>query len=309
MSLIEYTLFGKVDKVKSAIERIRLAEMSQEPLCVCYSGGKDSKVIRRLCEMAGVNYELHYNLTSVDHPSVVREILDDKEVIVDIPRDENGKQITMWSLIVQKKMPPTRLVRYCCEELKEENGKGRICVTGVRKAESASRKLNSGEVKILGKTALKIAEETKADYLITPKGGIVLNLDNAETRRTVERCYRTHKTLINPIIDWSDSDVWEFSRSEKIKQSDLYEQNGGAYKRLGCILCPMATCKEREKGEKDYPNIKEAYIRAFEKMLKVNSNVSYSWKSGEEVFEWWMNRSGNLKKEKGQISFLGAQNE
>lgn len=120
MSLIEYTLFGKVDKVKSAIERIRLAEMSQEPLCVCYSGGKDSKVIRRLCEMAGVNYELHYNLTSVDHPSVVREILDDKEVIVDIPRDENGKQITMWSLIVQKKMPPTRLVRYCCEELKEE---------------------------------------------------------------------------------------------------------------------------------------------------------------------------------------------
>lgn len=155
MSLIEYTLFGKVDKVKSAIERIRLAEMSQEPLYVCYSGGKDSKVIRRLCEMAGVNYELHYNLTSVDHPSVVREILDDKEVIVDIPRDENGKQITMWSLIVQK----------------------------------------------------------------------------------------------------------------------------------------------------------EAYIRAFEKMLKVNSNVSYSWKSGEEVFEWWMNRSGNLKKEKGQISFLGAQNE
>lgn len=87
MSLIEYTLFGKVDKVKSAIERIRLAEMSQEPLYVCYSGGKDSKVIRRLCEMAGVNYELHYNLTSVDHPSVVREILDDKEVIVDIPRE------------------------------------------------------------------------------------------------------------------------------------------------------------------------------------------------------------------------------
>ena len=31
--------------------------------------------------------------------------------------------------------------------------------------------------------------------------GIILNTDNDENRRMVEMCYRTHKTLVNPIID------------------------------------------------------------------------------------------------------------
>lgn len=72
MSLIEYTLDGKIDKVAQAVERVKLGALSPEPLYVCYSGGKDSKVLRRIVEMAEVPHELHYNLTTVDHPSVVR---------------------------------------------------------------------------------------------------------------------------------------------------------------------------------------------------------------------------------------------
>lgn len=123
MSLIEETLYGKVNKVEQAIERVKLGALSPEPLYVCYSGGKDSKVLRRIVEMAEVPHELHYNLTTVDHPSVVREILDDKSIIVGKPRYKDGKQKTMWNLIVKKKMPPTRICRYCCAELKEGGGK------------------------------------------------------------------------------------------------------------------------------------------------------------------------------------------
>lgn len=54
MSLIEYTLDGKIDKVQQAIERVKLGALSPEPLYVCYSGGKDSKVLRRIVEMAEV---------------------------------------------------------------------------------------------------------------------------------------------------------------------------------------------------------------------------------------------------------------
>lgn len=302
MSLIEHTLFGKVNKVKTAIERLKLAEISNDPLFVCYSGGKDSKVVRRLCEMAGVRHELHYNLTSVDHPSVVREILDDPNVIVDKPRDENGKQITMWSLIIKHKIPPTRIIRYCCKELKENSGRGRICVTGVRKAESVSRAANNDVVKILGKSTIKNIQGS--DIKKNQKGGFVLNLDNADNRRIIEQCYRTSKTLLNPIVDWSTSDIWEFSRVENIKQSDLYVENGGKYKRLGCVLCPMATCKEREQEALDYPQIKEAYIRAFQKIIDLNRGVNYKWHSGEEVYEWWLYGGKKTSQLKGQISMF-----
>ena len=53
---------------------------------------------------------------------------------------------TMWQLIVRKKTPPTRLIRYCCSELKESYGAGKKMVTGVRKAESVNRAKNQGVV-------------------------------------------------------------------------------------------------------------------------------------------------------------------
>lgn len=293
MSLIEYTIDGKVDKVELALKRIQLGSLSPEPFYVCYSGGKDSKVLRRLMEMSGTNYELHYNMTTVDHPSVVREILDDKTIIVDKQRYSDGKQKTMWNLIVKKKMPPTRLCRYCCAELKEGGGKGKICITGVRKAESVNRKLNGGEVKIInGEKAQKTMIENKieGDFDLTPKGGIVMNLDNNENRRLVEQCYRTNKTIINPIIDWTDEDIWEFSKVENIQQSGLYKQCGGRYNRLGCIGCPMASLEEKLLEFSEYPKIKQAYINTFDRMVKNYGvkSTKYDWYDGQAVFDWWL---------------------
>lgn len=293
MALLEHTIYGNINKVDQAIKRIQLGALSTEPLYVCYSGGKDSKVLRRLMEMSDTNYELHYNMTTVDHPSVVREILDDKTIIVDKPRYSDGKQKTMWNLIVKTKKPPTRLCRYCCAELKEDGGKGRICITGVRKAESANRKLNGGEVKIInGAKAQKTMIENKIEgnFDLTPKGGIVMNLDNNENRRLVEQCYRTNKTIVNPIIDWTDEDIWEFSKVENIQQSGLYKQCGGRYNRLGCIGCPMASLEEKLLEFAEYPKIKQAYINAFDRMVKNYEvkSTKYDWYDGQAIFDWWL---------------------
>lgn len=286
MALIEYRLDGTVNKVENAIKRIQLANLSEEPLYVCYSGGKDSKVIRHLMGMSGVPHELHYNLTTVDIPSVVREIMDDKEVIVEKARYADGTQKTMWNLIVKKHMPPTRICRYCCSELKEASGKGRICVTGVRAAESTSRAKKAGEAKIFGGKGVEV----------------IHNMDNDENRRMIEQCYRTQKTLINPIIDWTDDDIWEFSKVENIKQNPLYIQCGGTKKRLGCILCPMARMEDRLNDLKDYPKIVACYIKAFDKMLENMPDQSkVSWKNGTEVMDWWL--YGNKETDENQISF------
>lgn len=73
MALLEYQLDRKVDKVKIAIERLQ-SFSPPEGYRLAYSGGKDSVVIKRLAEMAGVKFEAHHSCTSVDPPKLVNEI-------------------------------------------------------------------------------------------------------------------------------------------------------------------------------------------------------------------------------------------
>lgn len=101
------------DKVQVAIDRLKLLE-PPEGYYLAFSGGKDSVVIKALADMAGVKYDAHYTLTSVDPPELVRFVKTFPDVIIERPKDKNGNQITMWNLIARKAMPPTSLVRYCC---------------------------------------------------------------------------------------------------------------------------------------------------------------------------------------------------
>ena len=57
--LIEHTLLGVVDKVENAIEVLRTFE-PREGYYLAFSGGKDSIVIKALCDLAGVKYDAHY---------------------------------------------------------------------------------------------------------------------------------------------------------------------------------------------------------------------------------------------------------
>ena len=114
--------FNGRDKVDKAIMRLQAYE-PPEGYYLCFSGGKDSVVIKALADMAKVKYDAYYRVTSADPPELVRFIKEKHpDVIFEYPRDKNGNRVTMWSLIPQKKMPPTRLARYCCAYLKESGG-------------------------------------------------------------------------------------------------------------------------------------------------------------------------------------------
>ena len=100
-------------KVEDAIKRLQQYE-PEDGYYLAFSGGKDSVVCKRLCEMAGVKFDAHYNVTSVDPPELVRFIKNfHPDVSMDIPHDKEGNPVTMWNLIPRKLMPPTQLVRYC----------------------------------------------------------------------------------------------------------------------------------------------------------------------------------------------------
>lgn len=275
----QLNIYGK-DKVHVAIDRLKAFE-PPDGYYLAFSGGKDSVVIKALADMAEVKYDAHYNLTSVDPPELVQFIKTFDDVKIEIPRDKDGKQITMWNLIPKKKMPPTRVVRYCCQALKEEQSNGRLTITGVRWAESANRKRNQGEVTISkGRDRQKLIDS--GNFTVTPRGGVVLNNDNADSRKMIEQCYQRNKTVINPIIDWTDEDVWEFIHEYNVPYCKLYDEG---YKRLGCIGCPMSS-HQAEELEK-YQKYKQAYIRAFQRMID-KFDRPIQWKTGEDVYKWWI---------------------
>lgn len=282
------------EKELQAIDRLKTFEPTDEPYHLCYSGGKDSDVIRILAKLAGVKHEIHHNLTTVDAPETIAYIKSIPNIIIDKAKYKDGSVKTMWNLIPQKTLPPTRLMRYCCEELKEVGGEGRLKITGVRWAESKNRAENQGGISIIGKprTTEKYLEQENIEYKKNKKGGIVLNLDNAESRRAVEFCYRTTATLVNPIIDWTDQDVWEFLKHYGCKSNPLYECGHG---RIGCIGCPLGGYASMKKEFRIYPKYMQIYIHTFDKMIKVRleQGKKTEWKSGEEVFYWWLNLDGS----------------
>lgn len=283
MSLIEITLEGQRDKVQMAIDLLRDFE-PPEGYYLAFSGGKDSCVVKALCDMAGVKYDAHYHVTSVDPPELVRFIRKNHpDVMFDVPHYKDGRPVTMWNLIPRKKMPPARLARYCCAVLKEAGGKGRVTLTGVRWAESVNRAKKQGLIRVdSSKSNIAVASEMGIEP--SKYGDIVFNDDNAKTRTFLERCVRTGKMIINPIVAWSDDDVWEFIQVYNVAYCDLYDKG---YKRLGCIGCPMNTNVEQELEA--YPKYKAAYLRAFQRMLDVYDH-DVQWKTPQDVMDWWLGK-------------------
>lgn len=156
---------------------------------------------------------------------------------------------TIWKLIVEKG-PPLVKKRYCCKILKEYGGHGegdrnKLVVLGIRRSESTGRK----------------------------------------NRKAAEICSTTKRNIINPIIDWSLEDVWDYIHYRKIKYCSLYDEG---WKRLGCVMCPMS---DQVREAKRWPKYAEAYRRAFNRLYQKgidNGKPFLNWESGDEMYYWWI---------------------
>ena len=149
--LEENSLFGHVDKVELALERIKqfssnANQFSPRGYHVLISGGKDSTVIMHLAIMSGVNCHFVHNITTLDSSITLRHLVAERKFLQSIGRDlvfekrkpEEGKHLSFFDLVERKGLP-TRWVRWCCQEFKEHGGAGEFCISGIRAAESANR--------------------------------------------------------------------------------------------------------------------------------------------------------------------------
>lgn len=298
-------------KIEDSKDVLKLAsEMSKEyyhaPLIITYSGGKDSDVLLQLAIecLEPSDFEVLNSHTTVDAPETVYYIRDRFKELAEMgikatvhyPHYPDGRYKSMWSLIVDKRIPPTRLARYCCKELKEASVPNRFIAVGVREAESTGRR--NREV-----FATRARTKNEAYYYYYSHVKEVFEDDKSRRSGGVEnpnevgvydcmfiaKAKNNDDLLCNPIYKWTDSEVWQFIEDRGMKHNPLYDKG---FHRVGCIGCPMAS-NQRQVLEA-YPKYKDLYILAFTKMLEKRKaegkdDSQGKWTSGENIFKWWIN--------------------
>lgn len=306
---------GLVAKIDYSINLMRKAEplaMKYNPTdgyYLAFSGGKDSQCLYHVAQLAGVRFKAHFSPTSVDPPQLIRFI---KRNYPDVQFKRIERSI--FDEAVKLQILPTMKVRWCCSVFKETSGAGNVTLIGIRHAESSRRaKRNEMEIsrhKFSGNFE-EFGEWQKEQIAKKYKN---LNHDQFSIDKETEvKCIGGKDSiLVSPIIDWTDRDVWDFLNGMDIEHCELYD---AGYKRIGCILCPMSSRKEKVRDIHDFPHVKEKWIQSImaigfrkasdfgrfmkehgeDKERQIAEAIFDWWISGKSYSEWYAERFQQLK--------------
>lgn len=122
---------------KKAIETLKLFKPKNEPYYGCFSGGKDSCVIKELAKIANISVEWYYNVTTIDPPELIKFM---RKEHPDVKWKKSKYGNFFKRMLVQG--PPTRIMRWCCREFKETSiPNHKKIIMGIRVVESTKRAL------------------------------------------------------------------------------------------------------------------------------------------------------------------------
>ena len=242
---------GKIQRMESTALRY-----SEKGFIVAFSGGKDSQVVLKLAELAKVKFEGIYNLTTIDPPENVLFIRHHYPN-VKIMRPK----LTFSQLVAKKGLLPSRQKRYCCAVLKESYGAGRVVLTGVRRSESQNR---ADRMDVNIRTRRRHPQWTDGS-----------EDDFYKYQETVVQCLKgKDKLILNPIIDWSQSDVWQFIKLYNLPVNPVYKMG---CTRVGCVLCPLSSIEAKRFEIKMWPKLADRWFRVF-----VRDRRAFVKKSGRD---------------------------
>ncbi len=93
---------------------------------------------------------------------------------------------------------------------------------------------------------------------------------------------------VAPILYWTDDDVWTFIRERGLPYCKLYDEG---FRRLGCIMCPLARSKMKSDAER-WPNYAKKWretVDVLYEKFKAEGRLekTKNWTSPEAIWEWW----------------------
>ena len=242
-------------------ERIALMYDSDDGYYLAFSGGKDSQALYHVAQLAGVKFKGRMSLTSVDPPQVIRFV---KRQYPDVELIK--PKMSMFDKAIERGVLPTMNVRWCCADFKESAGAGKVTLIGVRAAES-TRRAKRHEVEV---SSRKFSGDLDGFYAWSKEQ---IEKKMSKTKRKINEDEFSIKTdnevrcingkdsiLVSPIFQWTEADVWYFlNEIVNVPHCELYDMG---YSRIGCILCPMASKKSKQRDIKMFPHVKRGWIRA-----------------------------------------------
>ena len=227
-------------------------------------------------------FRVTHNLTTADPPDNVYYI---RRVFARL-REEgidakiNVPRRSLWRIMRETLVIPSRMIRVCCGELKERKmPDAPYIVTGVRWAESAGRRAKSGIAMVHAEHPSTSARYTGGEQVAAAAG--LLTTDDASSRRLFEQCRMRGVRVLNPIIDWGDDDVWSYLASRHIEGNPLYKEG---WTRIGCVGCPLAGRRARELAFAQYPGLYKAWRDAIAYVIERRKEMGNPmFLSGKEV--------------------------
>lgn len=91
------------------------------------------------------------------------------------------------------------------------------------------------------------------------------------------------KLLMAPILEWRNGEVWEFVRNQIGYYCELYDKG---FHRIGCVLCPNASPRTKQKELNASPKFEYAYKKAIKKCIASGSYQQFD--DENDVWNWWM---------------------
>lgn len=249
-------------------EKIALKYDYDDGYYLAFSGGKDSQALYHVAKLAGVKYKAHMNFTSVDPPQVIRFVRKNYPDVV-----THAPEKSIYQLAIERGILPSKRIRWCCSDLKETAGSGKVTLIGIRKGESA-RRARRNEVEVSNRKFTGDLESFKVWQAqeLERRERKILRKINREGRKVNEdefslqkdneiRCINGKESiLVSPIFEWSEQDVWYFLNNiVQVPHCELYDIG---YTRIGCILCPMSQYKQKVQEMRDFPHVKHNWIKA-----------------------------------------------